>query len=138
MKRDELALRLIDERERLIDTYFGNLPIDKAVDLGIITERINKMEDEYKLFLAKLWHQSEEVDVLSLNDVLDKNLNRWSLEGEYAVSIKEAHSEADEVTLWEQITNSNDRDIKHLNALIIAYARDLLAHITMDFMEDVK
>lgn len=138
MTKEQLSKLCHAERERLIDTYFGNLPIDKAVDLGIITERINKMEDEYKLFLAKLWHQSEEVDVLSLNGVLDKNLNRWSLGGEYAVSIKEAHSEADEVTLWEQITNSNDRDIKHLNALIIAYARDLLAHITMDFMEDVK
>ena len=138
MTRDELVLSCIEERERLIDTYLGDLPTDKAVDLGIIVERIDKMEEEYKLFLAKLWHQSEDVDVQSLNGVLDKNLNRWSLGGEYAASIKEAHSEADEVTLWEQITNSNNRDIKHLNALIVAYAKDLLAHITLDFMEDLQ
>lgn len=138
MTRDELVLSCIEERERLIDTYLGDLPTDKAVDLGTIVERIDKMEEEYKLFLAKLWHQSEDADAQSLRDVLDKNLNRWSFGGEYAVSIQEAHSEADEVTLWEQITNSNDRDIKHLNSLIIAYAKDLLAHITLDFMEDVK
>lgn len=138
MTRDELVLSCIEERERLIGTYLGDLPTDKAVDLRIIAERIDKMEEEYKLFLAKLWHQSEDADAQSLRDVLDKNLNRWSFGGEYAVSIKEAHSEADEVTLWEQITNSNDRDIKHLNSLIIAYAKDLLAHITLDFMEDVK
>ena len=52
--------------------------------------------------------------------------------------IRISQSTADEITVWEQITNSYVHDIEHLNALIYAYAQNLLAHFTLDFMEDVE
>lgn len=42
------------------------------------------------------------------------------------------------INIRKQITNSKIRDIERLNSLIRTYATDLLAHITLDFMEDVE
>ena len=126
------------ERERLLDTYLASLPTGEVINRGQIAELIDQIEQEYKSFLKYLWHSISNKDQRKLDDLLDKRYNRFGIGSEYGVSIKSAISEAEEITLWEQITNSNYRDIEHLNALIRAYARDLLAHITLDFMEDIK
>ena len=136
--KQQLSKACLAERERLLQKYVSNLPVDLALSLSQIGEIIEQMEDEYKQFLAQLWEQVRNDDSRSLEDILDKRYNRYILNREYAKDIRTSHAAAEEITLWEQITNSNYRDIEHLNALVGAYARDLLAHITQDFMEDVK
>lgn len=137
MKREEIAKRCFAAREQLIDKYSGSLPKDHAVELEQIGSLVEQIEEEYKRFLAELWEQIKGEDTRSLDDILDKRYNRFALHIEYAAPLNMAVANAEEVTLWEQITNSNYRDIEHLDTLIGAYARDLLAHITLDFMEDV-
>ena len=137
MKREEIAKRCFAAREQLIDKYCGSLPKDHAVELEQIGSLVEQIEEEYKRFLAELWEQIKGEDTRSLDDILDKRYNRFALHIEYAAPLNMAVANAEEVTLWEQITNSNYRDIEHLDTLISAYARDLLAHITLDFMEDV-
>ena len=137
MKREEIAKRCFAVREQLIDKYCGSLPKDHAVGLEQIGSLVEKLEEEYKRFLAELWEEIKGDDTRSLDNILDKRYNRFALHVEYATPLNMAVANAEEVTLWEQITNSNYRDIEHLDTLISAYARDLLAHITLDFMEDV-
>lgn len=132
-----LSKTCLAERERLLQKYVSNLPVDSALSLSQIGEIIEQMEDEYKLFLTNLWEQVRNDDCRSLDGILDKRYNRYILNREYAKDISTSHAAAEEITLWEQITNTNICDIEHLNALIYAYAKDLLAHITVDFMEDV-
>lgn len=138
MKREEIAKRCFAVREQLIDKYCGSLPKDHAIELEQIGSLVEKLEEEYKRFLAELWEQVKGNDTRSLDDILDKRYNRFALHVEYAAPLNMAVANAEEVTLWEQITNSNYRDIEHLDTMISAYARDFLAHITLDFMEDVK
>ncbi len=136
--KEQLSKTCLAERERLLQKHVGNLSTDSALSLSQIDEIIEKLENEYKQFLSNLWEQVRNGDSRSLDDILDKRYNRYVLNMEYAKDIRVSQAAAEEITLWEQITNSNYRDIEHLNALVSAYARDLLAHITQDFMEDVK
>ena len=136
--KQELSKTCLAERERLLNKYVGNLLIDFALSLSQIGEIIEKLEDKYKQFLSNLWEQVRNGDSRSLDDILDKRYNRYVLNMEYAKDIRVSQAAAEEITLWEQITSSNYRDIEHLNALVGAYAWDLLAHNTQDFMEDVK
>lgn len=138
MKQSDISLRCITERERLINTYFGTLPTEQAIRLDYVGDLIQRMEDEYKQFLFDLWCKQHPDSKKTMDDILEKQYNRFSLGREYAAKLNAAFADAKEITLWEQLTNSNDKDIQHMNALIIAYAKDLLAQITMDFMEDVK
>lgn len=138
MTIESISKSCLAERERLLDIHLASLPIDKAIDIAQIAELVENIEQEYKLFLTNLWNDIRQNDKRTLDDILDKHYNRFGIGSEYSRSIKSAISDAEEITLWEQITNSNYRDIEHLNALIRAYTHDLLAHITADFLEDVK
>ena len=135
--KPHLSQTCLAERERLLQKYVSNLPVESALSLSQIGEIIEQMEDEYKHFLTNLWEQVRNDDSRTLDDILDKRYNRYILNREYAKDIRVSQAAAEEITLWEQITNTNICDIVHLNALIRAYAQDLLAHITIDFMEDV-
>lgn len=137
MNKQEIVKCCLAEREQLLQKHVGHLPEDRALMLEQISDRIDALETEYKHFLVGIWEQIRNNDNRSLEDILDKRYNRLVLSVEYAEGIRHSQSEAAEVTLWEQITHSNGRDIKALNALIQSYATDLLAHITLDFMEDV-
>lgn len=136
--KQQLSKICLAEREQLLQKYVSNLPVESALSLSQIREIIEQLEDEYKQFLTNLWEQVRNGDSRSLDDILDRRYSRYVLNMEYAKDIRVSQAAAEEITLWEQITNSNYRDIEHLNALVGAYARDLLAHITQDFMEDVK
>ena len=138
MSIESISKLSLEERERLLDTHLACLPTDKAIELAQIAELIEQIEQGYKLFLTNLWNDIRQNDNRTLDIILDKHYNRFCIGSEYAVSIKSAISDAEEITLWEQITNSNYRDIEQLNVLIRAYAHDLLAHITADFMEDIR
>ena len=138
MTQEDISRLCLAERERLLNKYFGTLPTDHALNIEQIGELTKYAETEYKHFLGVLWEQVRGTDGRPLDDLLNKRYNRFSLNKEYVAKISTAVTDAEEITLWERITDSNYRDIEHLNALITAYATDLLAHITADFMEDVK
>lgn len=136
--KQEIAKRCLEKREQLLNKYMENLPPDATIPLAEINTRIEQMEDEYKQFLTALWEQvRSDNEERSFDEILNKRYNRYIRNREYANDISLSHSAAEEITLWEQITNTNIHDIEHLNALIRAYAKDLLACITKDFMENV-
>ena len=138
MSFQETAKQCLEERERLVWHYTDSLPTDHPIELAQIVELVKQLEQSYKQYLCNLWGNMRKDDSRSLDDLLDKRYNRFALNRDYAHKIHAAQAEAEEVTLWEQITNSNYRDIAHLNTLIVTYCRDLLAHITADFLEDIK
>ncbi len=138
MTKELISKQCFAEREQLIGKYCDALPTDHAMPIEQIRELIVQIEKEYKFFLCGIWEQVKDGDNRSLDAILDKRWNRTVLAREYTAPIKTAIEDAEEITLWEKITNSNYRDMAHLNSLIIAYVYDLLAHITRDFLEDVK
>lgn len=138
INKQQIANLCLDEREQLLQKYVVNLPEDAALPLSRIGEIVEQMEDEYRQFLSGLWEQVRKDDTRSLDEILDKRYNRYILTCEYAKDIRVSQAAAAEITLWEQIADTNIHDIRHLNALIYTYAKDLLAHITLDFTEDVK
>ena len=137
MKRQEIIKQCLDKREQLLQQYIESLPVDQPIELFQIAQIVEQLEQGYKQFLIELWANVCREDRRTLDDILDKHYNRFALRQEYSRQIHQAQANAEEITLWEQITNSNYRDVAHLNALIRAYAIDLLAHITADFMEDL-
>lgn len=137
MNKELISKQCLAEREQLISKYCYALPTDHAMPIEQIRELIEQIEKEYKVFLCGLWEQVKDDDDRSLDAILDKRWNRTVLAREYTEPIETAIEEAEEITLWEQITNSNYRDIDHLNSLVKAYVYDLLAHITRDFMEEL-
>ena len=137
MTKEFISKQCLAEREQLIGKYCDTLPTDHAMPIEQIRELVVQIEKEYRIFLCGLWEQITGGDDRSLDAILDKRWNRVVLAYEYNAPIETAIDEAEEITLWEKISNSNYRDIEQLNALITAYARDLLAHITLDFMEDL-
>ena len=137
MSFQEVSKQCMEERERLVRHYTDSLPTDCPIELAQIVELVDQLEQSYKQYLCNLWEGMRN-DSRTLDDLLDKRYSRFALNRDYAHKIHAAQAEAEEVTLWEQITNSNYRDIAHLNTLIITYCRDLLAHITIDFLEDIK
>lgn len=138
MTREEISKECLNVRELLIRDCHNVLPTDQAADMVKINHLVGRVEEEYKNFLSTLWKDIRPDDERTLDDILDKRYNRLVLARDYTAPIEAAIGDAEEITLWERITNSNYRDIEQLNALVIAYIRDLLAQITRDFMEDVK
>ena len=138
MTREDISKECLNVRELLIRDCRNVLPTDQAADMEKINHLVGRVEEEYKNFLTTLWKDIRPDDERTLDDILDKRYNRLMLARDYTAPIEAAIGDAEEVTLWERITNSNYRDIEQLNALVIAYIRDLLAQITRDFMEDVK
>ena len=138
MTREEISKECLNVRELLIRDCHNVLPTDQAADMEKINHLVGRVEEEYKNFLTALWKDIRPDDERTLDDILDKRYNRLVLARDYTAPIEAAIGDAEEITLWERITNSNYRDIEQLNALVIAYIRDLLAQITRDFMEDVK
>ena len=137
MNIQEVAKQCIAKREELINLHLEHLPQEEAIDIDHVCEIMHRLEAEYKHFLSDLWDKLKGADDRTIDDILDKHYHRYGLGLEYSIPIITAHAKAEEITLWEQITNSNYRDVAHLNVLIRAYATDLLAHITADFMEDL-
>ena len=137
MTREEISRLTLQERERLLDKYCSSLPTDKAITVEQISDFAEQAEQDYRRFLADIWQNVKGADKRSLDQLLDKQYNRMVLGSEYKEQIVSAREDAEEVTLWEQITDTNGRDIARLNALIRAYITALLAHLTLDFMEEV-
>ena len=125
-------------RDLFVQDCYNVLPKDHAADMDFINHLACRVEEEYRSFLSSIWDEIRQNDKRSLDDVLDKRYNRLVLSQDYSSSIKAAYGEAKEVTLWEQITNSNYRDIDHLNESVVAYVRDLMAQMTRDFLEDIE
>ncbi len=138
MTREDISKECLNVRELLIRDCHNVLPTDQAADMEKINHLVGRIEEEYKNFLSTLWKDIRPDDERTLDDILDKRYNRLVLARDYTAPIEAAIGDAEEITLWERIINSNYRDIEQLNALVIAYIRDLLAQITRDFMEDVK
>lgn len=137
MTREEILKKSLEVRDLFVQDCYNLLPKDHAANLDFISYLASRVEEEYRSFLSIIWDEIRQDDERSLNDILDRRYNRLVLEQDYTSSIKDAHSEAKEITLWEQITNSNYRDIDHLNELVVAYIRDLMALMTRDFLEDI-
>ena len=138
MSNQEISRQTIAERKRLIEIIVNALPTDSAITIDQIGELVEQIENDYKRFLVLLWEQIKGKDSRSMDELLDKRYNRFMISAEYESVLTQAIADAEEVTLWEQISNSNYRDIKQLNALVVAYSTDLLAHITFDFLEEIK
>lgn len=138
MKKAEILKKTLTVRESIIENCHNALPKDHAVDMDFVNQLIDKVEEDYRTYLSVLWGEISQNDKRSLDDILDKRYNRLMIAHDYVTSIESAHKDAREITLWERLTNSNGKDIQQMNALIIAYSKDILAQITQDFMEDVK
>ena len=138
MTREDILKNSLEVRELFVRDCYNVLPKDHAADLDFINHLASRVEEEYRSFLSIIWNEIRQDDERSLDDILDKRYNRLVLAQDYNSSIKDAHSEAKEITLWEQITNSNYRDIDHLNELFVVYVRDLMAQMTRDFLEDIE
>ena len=137
MMRKQIIEQTLSERERLLERYCGSLPEDEAISLEQITELASQAQGQYRNFLSELWTQVRRDDTRSIDELLDKQYDHFAVDSEFREQLRSAVGEAQEVTFWEQITRSNSRDIAHLNSLVRAYLSALLAHLTIDFMEEV-
>ena len=127
----------------LLDKYFGSLVNEAAVlkqdtiDAKYMEDLPLKIEEEYKVFLSSLWEEIKGNDCRNIDDILDKHYTRMCIDDKYSSKISVAKEDAERITLWERITNSNHKDVTYFKGLLYDYSCELLRNMTRDFLEDI-
>ena len=130
--------------EMLLNKYFGEIVHDAAVlhpetvdekyYLGLPLE----IEKEFKRYLNELWAEIAPNDTRSLDDILNHPRERKLIQDSYSQDLPKAYDEAQRISLWEKITNSNHKDVTFFKGLLKSYAGELLKCMIYDFREEVK
>lgn len=130
--------------EALLDKYFGELVHDAAV---LCPETIDEkyylglpleIENEFKQYLSELWAELSPNDTRSLDDILNHPHERRIIQDSYSQDLPKAYDEAQRISMWEKITNSNHEDVTFFKGLLKSYADELLKCMIYDFREEVR
>ncbi len=144
MKKQQIAQQCNRQVRMLIKKYFGNLINDALLRRPeTLTEEYSielpqKIEQEYREFLADLWTHVQIDDPRTFEQIMDKQYVRMSIDMEYRNKLQIAYENAKHISYWEQLTRTNYRDVNRYKGLLRDYVEAVLRHMTDDFMEDIK
>ena len=136
-------IKLCNEKEQeLLDKYFGNLVHEAAIkmpeNIGEYTKDLPlKIEAAYREFLEGIWELHAPSGLLGTPLVLEEQKLRKLMTDDDREGIDAAYKDASTVTLWEQITKSNHKDVTYYKGLLFEYTKDLLLVMRHDFLEEI-
>ena len=139
----EQIINLCKKKEQeLLDKYFGNLVEEAALErpetIGENTKDLPlKIEEEYRIFLEKLWKDAAPEGLRGTQFVLEEQKLRKLLTDDDREGIDVAYKNATEQTIWERITKTNHKDVTYYKGLLLEYTRDLLMVMREDFLEEI-
>lgn len=142
MVKEQLHFLCKEQEQKLLNKYFGNLVKEAAIDcpetIGEYTKDLPlKIEEEYRMFLEKLWKEHAPDDLKGTPLVLEEQKLRKLMTDDDRELIDAAHKDATERTLRERITKSNHKDVTYYKGLLQEYTRDLLMVMREDFLEEI-
>ena len=95
------------------------------------------MEKEFLEYLAGLWEDYSSQSDKSFDEIMNRHLNLLMVDAEYVPELKAAREKAEQISLWEKITQSNHEDVTYYKGLLRQYTRELLKVTVKDFVEDL-
>lgn len=144
MKKQQIAQQCNRQVRMLIKKYFGNLINDALLRRPeTLTEEYSidlpqRIEQEFREFLADLWSHIQTDDPRTFEQIMDKQYVRMSIDREYRDKLQTAYANAKHISYWEQLTRTNYRDVNRYKGILRDYVEALLRHMTNDFLEDIK
>ncbi len=132
------------EWDDLLEKYFGDIPREAAIDKPQILETSynnelpRKVEEEFAKCLEEHWKEWMGEDAPSSRKIKNQEHLLGQVDNQYAASLAESYRKATEVTLWEKVTRTNNRDIIEYKSLLKQYCEDLLSVMIEDFLFDVE
>lgn len=133
----------LEEQERLLDKYFGNLVEEAAIErpesVGVYTQELPaQIEAQYRTFLEARWKEFAPETLRDKQLILEEQTLRRLMTERLHQDVNAAYSDATTVTLWERITKSNHEDVTYYKGLLYTYTRVLLDVMRLDFLEEIS
>ena len=144
MKKQQIAQQCNRQVRMLMKKYFGNLLNDALLRRPeMLTDDYSidlpqRIEQEYREFLADLWSHVQIDDPRPFEQIMDKQYVRMSLDSDYREKLQTAYTNAKHISYWEKLTHTNYRDVNHYKGLLRDYVEAVLRCMTDDFLEDIK
>lgn len=91
-----------------------------------------KIEAEFREFLVGVWKEYSDTPL-----ELQEQKLRWLMTEDDREVVDEAYKDAARITLWEQITKTNYKDVTYYRGLLYNYTKDLLLVMRLDFLADI-
>lgn len=143
---DSIAIenRCCNMAEDLLEKYFPNFVCDAAQTRpeelgGQYSDALpHQVETEFRDYLSGVWKEISPEGGKTFEEIMSRHLEMSMVDAEYVPCLKEARADAEQITLWEKITQSNHRDVTYYKGLLRQYTRELLMLNIKDFMEDVR
>ena len=142
MTNEQIKNLCKEKEQELLDKYFGNLVREAAIErpetIGEYTIDLPlKIEAEFREFLEELWKDAAPAELKGTPLLLEEQKLRKLITDDDREGIHYAYKDAIEVTLWERITKTNNKDVAYYKGLLLDYTRDLLLVMRNDFLEEI-
>ena len=143
MTSPELQKICQEKADELLEKYFPDFIYDAAqnrpeeLSVEYNEELPYKVEKEFLEYLAGLWEDYSSQSDKSFDEIMNRHLNLLMVDAEYVPELKAAREKAEQISLWEKITQSNHEDVTYYKGLLRQYTRELLKVTVKDFVEDL-
>ena len=144
MNKKELEDLCYAKEEELLDKYFPNFIKDAAINRPekLAEEYSNDIpdiiRDEFWNWLEDLWRQEcESFRGTAFEKIMDRRFQMEDLDKEFRPILQPAREDAETITLWEKITQSNHEDVTYYKGLLRQYSRAMMNTMLRDMLEDV-
>lgn len=122
-----------NKEQELLYKYFDKVVNEQPESVGEYTKDLPlKIEAEFREYLTKLWKEYSDTPL-----VLEEQKLRWLMTEDNREAIDAAYKDANTITLWERITNSNHKDVTYYKGLLRDYTKELLMIMRTDFLEEI-
>lgn len=132
---NEIEILCRDKERRLLDKYFNNEiqihNVSKTLSAYTLDLPI-KIEAEFREYLEKLWKRYSDTPLVLEEQELRRLLTKSKRE-----ALDLAYANAQKITLWERISQSNHSDVASYIALLHEYTQELLMIMRLDFLEEI-
>ena len=142
MTKQQIARECKKKTEQLLDAHLMQIAqqaqqLSPDMLLADYSAKITQqIEDEYREYLKNMWQEHRGNDKREFYEIMEKAYTRLCIDSMYRNSLRLALKDAQTVTLWEKLTNTNYKDIEHFTSLLRDYVSAILLNMTMDFVEE--
>lgn len=137
MDNNKIEVLCRNKEQELLNKYFGELVNEAANErpesIGEYTKELPlKIEAEFREYLSELWKEYSDTPL-----VLEEQKLRCLMTEDNREAIDAAYKDANTITLWERITNSNHKDVTYYKGLLREHTKELLMIMRIDFLEEI-
>lgn len=140
----EIEIRCHKKAQELLDKYFPHF-IEEAASARPETleetynnELPEKVAEEFRSWLAGFWGEVRQDGQGSFDEVMNLKRSIEMTKASYVPYLDGARKEAQDVTFWEKLTQTNHEDVTYYKGLLKQYTEELLKVMIEDLVGDIK